>query len=110
MLIPNVTEELVVHHFKTLLHAKQANFFEFLRHKNCSSIASMTENVKQLKKKQEEFKLWKEKSSYDTSGWNNKRKNAKVKHEHRYKGDRDRRDDFKPSSSRQRSIRKSSSK
>lgn len=56
-LIPNVTDELVSHHFKTQSHTKQAYFFNFRRHKNYISIAAMIENIEHFKKTEEEFNL-----------------------------------------------------
>lgn len=68
-LIPNVTDELASLYFITQLHTEHAVFFEFLQYRNYRLMAAMIENVKQFKKTEEEYELWKEKSTMETSGW-----------------------------------------
>lgn len=49
-LIPDVTDEMDAHHFKTQLHTEQAEFFKFFQYRNYRSMADMIENVVQFKK------------------------------------------------------------
>lgn len=60
VLIPDITNQLVAHHFKTQLHIDQTELFEFLWYKNYRSVVAMIENVEKFKKTQEEYKLWNE--------------------------------------------------
>lgn len=64
-LIPDVTNKLITHHFNTQLHTNQGEFFEFLRHMNFRSMVVILENMEQFQKTQDEYKLWKEKSSIE---------------------------------------------
>lgn len=53
-------------------------------------MAAMIEIVEHLNNTKEDFKLWKENLGHNSIGRDSKYKHAKVKQEHRHKGDRDR--------------------
>lgn len=48
--IPNMTDELTKHHFKTQLHTDQAEFFEFITHMNCRSMIVMIKMCNNFKR------------------------------------------------------------
>lgn len=64
-LIPDVIDKIAAHHFKNQLHTGQGEFFEFLKYRNCRSMAPIIENIEQFQKMQDKYKLWKEKSDME---------------------------------------------